>query len=389
LDQSIDYRKADFLAEIAAKYAAAKTYNRALLVARSISIPRPKVTALTAVAAEYASSGQKDAAKQLLKEAIQSVQTADRFGKVYARSQIAVQYAAIGQSETASQIFKLAVQDASNETDLIRKPELLSQVAVGLLTAGWTERANNLIPQILQAAQNSEFLAVHQIPLTLSPLLKAQQYDFAIRLLQEVPNSSIKTRWASEISKSLTESGDYDRAIEIAQMTRNQSLVSSLSQQKSFLNALNDIVALADNGKFTDALKAAQAIPRSYYKALILTEIAIKLAETGQADQAEQTLIKAVQIGKTVDTTSVTQGDNFITIAQNGGLVPIAVRLAEAGRFSQALEVTQLIEKERYTVVSYKVLAMLNIADQYIKTGQTDKALETLSITSSLVSSLR
>ncbi|MBD2124810.1 hypothetical protein NDI39_31515 [Microcoleus sp. ZQ-A2] len=135
LDQSIDYRKADFLAEIAAKYAAAKTYNRALLVARSISIPRPKVTALTAVAAEYASSGQKDAAKQLLKEAIQSVQTADRFGKVYARSQIAVQYAAIGQSETASQIFKLAVQDASNETDLIRKPELLSQVAVGLLTA--------------------------------------------------------------------------------------------------------------------------------------------------------------------------------------------------------------------------------------------------------------
>ncbi|MBD0347062.1 MAG: hypothetical protein ICV63_20005 [Coleofasciculus sp. Co-bin14] len=70
-------------------------------------------------------------------------------------------------------------------------------------------------------------------------------------------------------------------------------------------------------------------------------------------------------------------------------MVPIAVRLAEAGRFSQALEVTELIEKEPYTVVSYKVLAMLNIADQYIKTGQTDKALETLSITSSLVSSLR
>ncbi len=62
----------------------------------------------------------------------------------------------------------------------------------------------------------------------------------------------------------------------------------------------------------------------------------------------------------------------------------IAVSLAEAGKFSEALEITNLIQDE-----SYKVLVMLNIAQQYIKIGQNNEALETLSETSKLVSSLR
>jgi predicted negative regulator of RcsB-dependent stress response len=88
--------------------------------------------------------------------------------------------------------------------------------------------------------------------------------------------------------------------------------------------------------------------------------------------------LQAIKVGNTLWTDVVGKTKSGV------GLAMIAVRLAEAGRFSEAQEVTQQIQDD-----SYQVLAMIGIADEYIKAGQNDKALKTLSATSKLVSSLR
>ena len=70
LDLSLEYRKAELMAEIAAKYAAAKRYERATLVTKlAVDKPLSKALALTAIATEYAKAGQTNLAEQRLSEA--------------------------------------------------------------------------------------------------------------------------------------------------------------------------------------------------------------------------------------------------------------------------------------------------------------------------------
>jgi len=379
MDLSLEYRKADFMAEIAAKYAVAKDYDRALLFARLIRLPFPKASALAAIAAEYTKAGKTQSAQALLNEALQTVQTAnDFYNKRGVLSKIAVQYAVLGQTETASQIFAQGQQSLFSKPILVSfQSEPIGEVAVGLLAAGRTADAEKMIRQLLQAVQTNG-LSLPLYPSTLQALLNAGQYDFAIRMVQEVRNPTFKNRWLSDISTHMAQVGEYDRAIQLTQTLPDPTLVSRFSQQASFFNALNDIVKLAAAGNFSDALTATDLLQVPYYRALVLTEIAIKFAEAGQESQAKQTLSQAIKVGNTLWTDALGKTKSGV------GLAMIAVRLAEAGRFSEAQEVTQQIQDD-----SYQVLAMIGIADEYIKAGQNDKALKTLSATSKLVSSLR
>jgi tetratricopeptide (TPR) repeat protein len=378
LDLSLEYRKAELMAEIAAKYAAAKRYERATLVTKlAVDKPLSKALALTAIATEYAQAGQTNLAEQRLSEALETAKTANVLPKITALPRIAAQYAAIGQTQTASQIFELARQTIFEEkTNLYLQASSVGELVVGLLAAGQTTEAEKMMRELLQAIEKDK--SPQKIyPWLFTALLDAGQYDFAIRLVKDVRNPTLRNRWLSDICNSLADAGEYDRAIQVAQTLPDQALFSRLSQRASFLNTLNDIVKLAEAGNFADALSSAELIQLPYYKALVLTQIAIAFTDAGQATQAKETLSKAVPIARTIKGIEGNPGDG-------GGLVLIAVSLAEAGKFSEALEITNLIQDE-----SYKVLVMLNIAQQYIKIGQNNKALETLSETSKLVSSLR
>lgn len=384
MDLNLEYRKAVLLAEIAAKYAAAKNYDRATLLAQALREPLPKVAALTAIAALNASSGQTESAQQLLAEALQTAKTAGSHEtRVVALRRIAAQYAASGQSEAASRLFQLALDNVSSSN----RTYYMGEVAVGLLAVGRTAEAEKMTRQLLQAFQNENpppptNPLVLQPPPTvnyswvLRPLLDAGYHDFAIRMVKEVSNPAFRNRWLSDISSSLADSEEYERAIQLAQTIPNERLLSSLTEHTLLLEELNNIVELAEVSNFSDALAKVELIPLPYYRALTLTEIAIKYADAGQGDRSKQTLSRAVEIARTIE--GINENAGFVE-----ALVSIPVRLAEVGKFSEALEITNLIQDE-----SNKVLVMINLADQYIKTGQTEKALKILSTTSKLVSSL-
>jgi len=91
LDLNLEYRKAELMAEIAAKYAAAKRYERATLVTKlAVDKPLSKALALTAIATEYAKAGQTNLAEQRLSEALETAKTANVLPKITALPRIAV-----------------------------------------------------------------------------------------------------------------------------------------------------------------------------------------------------------------------------------------------------------------------------------------------------------
>lgn len=372
LDLSLEYRKADFLAEVAAKLAAAKDYKRATLIARTISLPVPKAAALSAVAVEYASSGQTATAQQLLFESVQIAQTRDIGIRNLVLTQVAIGYTALGQQIQASQILEQVIQNAQNLAQNLKQPfvigSLLRDTVALLAAAGQTAQAEQILREI----------PIEQVESIFQPLVRLDQHEFAIRVANKILKREERNQWLLFIYSDLADSGEYARAVELALSLNNEALLSSLSRQAQFLDAPNKAVELAQAGNWADALSIVELIELPYYKASTLTEIAIKLADAGQAEQSKQTLIKAVQIAKNLENPTVgNAGDG-------GGLVSVAVRLAETGRIREALSITETIPDE-----SYKVLVMINIADVYIKAGQTDQALEMLSKTLDMVTSLR
>jgi tetratricopeptide (TPR) repeat protein len=447
-DLSLDYRKSAFLAEISVKLARTGDYDYAKALTQVITFPFVRVSALTAIASEHTEAEQIDQAQQLLIEATQIVEAGqvEDFFRPRALTQIAVQYAAMGQSETALSLLDAALPtDSMNNSPLIfYRAEQFGEVAVGLLAVGQTAEAEQIIRQVLQEAQ-TEASTLPISPSLLIPLLTAGEYDFAIRLVQEVNDPTYRTRWLSEICLGLTDAGEFDRAKQLIQTLQSadvrefdrakqsppviilppsspprltppppplvptapvplsdqvppplpniptqppplqleppqgETCSSSLLDREALVNAANYAISQMRNGDVDRAIALTQLIPAEHYKMLTLTEIAIALAEAGETEQSEQILSQALATATTVD-----QIANSIDYGQGLGKMQIAVRLSEAGQFTRALEITEIIEED-----SYKVLTLLNIADQYIQVGEPEEARKLLVTAIDTVGTLR
>jgi len=446
-DLSLDYRKSAFLAEISVKLARIGEYDYAKALTQVITFSFLRVSALTAIASEHTEAGQIDQAQQLLTETTQIVQTGqvEDFFRPHALTQIAVQYAATGQLETA-----LSLLNAALPTNLISssplsfyQTEQFGEVAIGLLAVGQTSEAEQIIRRALQEAQAASILPIS--PSLLKPLLIAGEYDFAIRLVQEVNDPTYRTRWLSEICLGLTDAGEFDRAQQLVQTLQSadvresdrakqsppviipppsspprlpppppplvpaapvplsdqvppplpsiptqppplqleppqgETCSSSLLNQEALVNAANHAISQVRNGDVDRAIALTQLIPAEHYKMLTLTEIAIALAEAGETEQSEQILSQALATATTVD-----QIANSIDYGQGLGKMQIAVRLSESGQFTRAMEITEIIEED-----SYKVLTLLNIADQYLQAEEPEQAREVLVTTIEVVGALR
>lgn len=430
-DLSLDYRKSAFLAEISVKLAATGEYDQAKAFTQVITFPLSRVSALTAIAAQQAETQPMEQAQQTLAEAAQIAQTGQFNGSFRPRAltQVAVQYAAMGQSETADQFFDLALQPDPLQpipgSLAYLRGEQLGDVAVGLLATGRSSQAEQLVNQLLQDAQGEDVILPIS-PSFLEPLLTAGEHDFATRLVQTIDNPTYRTRWLSEICLSLVDFGEYDRAFQLAQSIQSADLMKSnhvkqnptpqppplrplpqpslqppslpsipsvqlappqsedclrsLQDQRTLVDPANSAISLMADGETSTAIAIARMIPSHPYRMLTLTEIAIALAEAGEVEQSEQLLSQALETVATVDQ----MANATIDYGQGLGKMQIAVRLAESKQFARALEITETIEED-----SYKVLSLLNIAEQYIQAGENEKALELLLTTIEVVGALQ
>lgn len=106
---------------------ASQVLDQAVQVAATIKEDKYKVTALSAIASQYAQVGQKDKSSQILAQAHKVAEAVnDDDSQVDALAAIASTYAAVGQKDKASQI--LAQAFAIAENIVVRAEDNLAQV---------------------------------------------------------------------------------------------------------------------------------------------------------------------------------------------------------------------------------------------------------------------
>lgn len=402
-DLSLDYRKSAFLAEITVILSRLGEFDRARMLVQLISTPSAKVSALVGISEQQAKIRQTKQSQQTLVEALQVVQSGnfDPYFKVRSLSEISTQYSAIGQQETSVKLLNsaLAISEESGSPFLFGKGQLGLIVSVGLLKAKQMTQAETSTQQFLQVVQKDP-IGLPISPSFLEPLLTAREYDFATQLVQRVSDSAYRTRWLSEICLSLVESGEFDRAAQLASnLPSDNSCSETLFHEQDAVSTAIDVIEQIKAGKTLTAISApvtktkqvesgiflTSSSPSKFFllppykRVLLLTEIAIKLDELGQAEQSKQILLEAIE-----QSSGLQQNSVGLDYGKGLGKMQISIRLAESKQFTKALEIAEMVEED-----SYKVLAMLNIANQYIENREKEKALNILSKTTEITAALK
>lgn len=378
-DLSLGYRKEAFLAEIAAKLAQLGEYEQAYIIAQILTQGEYRglaVLALTAIAAEKIKSGEISQAQQRLSEAEEMTRATDlRNFKTRVLTQMAIQYLALEQPDVASNLLEAAIP-ANVESGLFSYAPL-AEVAVGFLKIGQVSQAEQLIREMLNRAQSSEF-GLPLSPSTLEPLLNAEKYDLVIPLVEEVEETTYRTRWLSDICFSLVGAGHYDRARQIAQMLPDPSCSNTLLERQAIAATAEHITNFINDGKIPTAISTVELISSPYDRMLLMTEAAILLSEIGDREESDRMLEQALT------TSDILNNSQWVAFGSGLGRMQIAIRLSESKQFVKALEITETIEEE-----SYQVLALLNIAEQYRQAEEIERATEILLMTIDKVASLK
>ncbi len=220
-----------------------------------------------------------------------------------------------------------------------------------------------------------------------------------MQVAQAIKDNARKADILYHTAVRLAEAGQFDQAMQVAQSIEDNPLKASALQ--AITAGRNDMAILPEislkltaSENISDVLQVVVTINNESVKAMALRDIALKLTSQGQASQAWE-VVRAIQDDSTrglalseivLKLTEAKQFPRALQIVQaiedipeqdweaDMSIAQITFKLAQAGQFSQALQVATTIKKD-----SYKVLSLINISDQYIEAGQTDKASELLS----------
>lgn len=416
LDLSIDYRKAQLLAEIAAKYASAGQYPQATELARSIAIADSKISALAEVAFRLAKAGQGEAADRLFSEALQRVgEIPHEVNQLKALGTIAKQLQAAGLTSKAQSVFSqyetLVVKAIPKIGESPYKVQLIVDICQTFLQYEKDDAAFQLIQTLnkptnrsqalaeisLDLAEKRQYQKAEQFVLTISDAswkiwtfsqlslnlrelgqvnLADKMRSQALNIVQNIlPSKSNLVADLMELAEVLTDPREYSQIVQVAKNTRGERLKSYLLSAKEAKEAPFKAIQLAKMGKISEAIQLANTIRSSYQQILTLTDISIILLQSGRVVEAEKL------ISETVKSRALSEQEYFHQVQ-----VPmiVAIRLAEAQQFAQSEKVLQSIQGD-----SFKALTLLNLADRAIQEGNTDRALQRLSQTREIVDSFK
>ncbi len=398
LDLNIAYRKIQLLAEIAAKYSELGQYNRATQIAETLEDSSSKALALVEISNNLTEAGDVNRAEQVFSQALLVISAIHYSQKAAALPEMAISFARHGQVDRAEQMLSLALQSTQTIKDDRAKNFNLAQIALKLAEAGQYNRATQVIQLIQNDHQQDSFYNSfwYRIPIVLA---EAEQVSQVLQVAQAIKDNARKADILYHTAVRLAEAGQFDQAMQVAQSIEDNPLKASALQ--AITAGRNDMAILPEislkltaSENISDVLQVVVTINNESVKAMALRDIALKLTSQGQASQAWE-VVRAIQDDSTrglalseivLKLTEAKQFPRALQIVQaiedipeqdweaDMSIAQITFKLAQAGQFSQALQVATTIKKD-----SYKVLSLINISDQYIEAGQTDKASELLS----------
>lgn len=233
------------LTEMVIKYIDVKNYDKALKIAETIKGTSDKIGALTKIAVEYAKSGDRNRAFDILVKAKQVIKaTKNNHNGLEDMIEIARSYAEIGEYDQAFQIVE-SVEDVHN----FYKDWALNYIAIKCAEDKLFDKALEITRAIeikIEEDANAKINALNRIAVIYN---ESREKYKSIELLSE----------ALEIAKSIKKS----------HYSRNDALMKI---------ALN----FANFGELIKALEISKLIDNPFNKTLVLVEIAVKNNEKRQ-----------------------------------------------------------------------------------------------------------
>ena len=366
-------QQAENLAEVAhecAKYQQFEVAKQALQVVESIGLPKTLITGLL----------------------------------VKPLSILAVKYAEVGQ-------YNLALKNLERIDDISWKSSALKKIAGKLAEDGQYEQAIELIQKIKQPCEKNE--ALEQL---------AKQYaaaglcDKALQIAKSIPDKNYRDLAILKTIKQCVGFGKSDQAFQIARRIRRENFrldvltaiaegsatieepaqisgimfqllrlsanIINVNGEKSsiLIKVVEQYIRVGKTDKafeiLSQALSETETIASLDWKALILTEIAIKYVELRQKTKGLALLSKAIQIVE----------NNQAKLNKANILDLIAMALTKSGLCEQALKIINSIDinnsfTNKQESAIRKCSALLAIARKYADFNKKNKTVEILSKT--------
>ncbi|MGW4129438.1 caspase, EACC1-associated type [Amycolatopsis japonica] len=376
-------------ADLAEAAAVLGQFDEAIRLARAIDLtdnPDGRVRALTTVVAKVAAAGERDLALQIGRETVIAIEADDPFCREYDQAKLLQALAPLGDHE----LYALLIDDAtlrarSGERSIDRGPALAG-VALAAAMHGDHQRAAELVA----AAEDAAYAVVHDDPrasvfaelmvvaTTLGDRrLYAELAGEAEATAQAIANPSGRASVLLELMRA-TDDADESRYRELVAKAENAAhAVPEPSQRGMILCQLASVVA--ESGDTQRAVEIATATETGAWAStgeiprLALPHVVEAVGLIGDHDQARQ-------LAKSIDHS----GDRVRTLAKvaraavAAGCRDIAVEIVtEAEGFASDLSYTwpisELIETVAALGAPARAAGLLDQAERIISTGSRDQ----------------
>ncbi|MFH1436442.1 MAG: hypothetical protein ABIJ56_12050 [Pseudomonadota bacterium] len=378
------------------------------LVAQSIEDSYSKACILGNLAAEYELMKEEDRAAEILEQALKSaelISSSNRWTGEYNSSQFAA-LAEIAHSFAAAGLFDRALEISGSIMNDAGRADAMDRIAMAYLRAGQHEEALKLSGAIdheaMKKLTNSDIREPVPVLVIRSYMANGDMVE-ALHVAEEIKDIRLKADAKAEIISEYLKLGQEGKAEELA-IGLDEDSTSTACQKVSMLvevamkyagsgkgakagemlsaaleitgnidppswkaDALSEIaLGYAEAGQFKKALKTAQSIGKAskYTRIATTVKIAGSYAGIGNKDELLNMLLKAVEETQIIEDTSY----------KSELLVHIVRAYASAGKYDEALQLTQVVEDD-----FWKARALTGLAIESGKAGEKVKAQNNLS----------
>ncbi|MEJ2856842.1 MULTISPECIES: tetratricopeptide repeat protein [unclassified Saccharothrix] len=363
--------------------------RRAVALARSISDPHRRASALVPVAAALAEAGRNDEARELLDEAMR---TTDRITHHDHRNSVLASVAAT-LAETGDH--NRAIEIARSITSADRRAPALASIALGggvpqslaavlaegsvrtarsivdphlrcvtlasvaeLVAAGGLSGADELIDEVSEASRRtSEPTRLGKMRVALvRALAAAGHHDRATEVAASIDPDHLRVSALSAVAARLLEAGQPAAHV-VEQVVRAAQAVQSAEQRCHALSAAATSVCGRGNSSLAkvlvdEAIQSARSIGDPERRSRALAAAVAPLVDLGDHDRAGEIRDEAVHMAR-----SITDPDRL-----NSVLVPLAKAQAAAGHADEAIAAARAItdveeQNSALTVVAIALVA--------------------------------
>jgi lipopolysaccharide biosynthesis regulator YciM len=261
--------------------------------------------ALRSVATGYAQAGQYTQALQLLS---QIGDTSGYPSRVLTHVAIAQAYRKDEQPELAIEQLNQALQALQPLENSYTKLDALSLIAVQFAQLNQPERAAEVQTQTLETAKTLQPNASYGVEQLVKQYLNAEEYALALQLVETIENEFEHDRFLQSILQQMVEVGDLPSVLQAADAIRNPNqkiafwvkladYYRGMGQAEQAADILAKAFAIAqalsgpDANSFAEAAQLDPSIPieDEFDRGSLIEAIAIRYAELGQDDVAQQT----------------------------------------------------------------------------------------------------